>query len=239
MPMIALPSRSFTDAISPTSTPAMLTVWPWPGVTACAVDISASISKKSWPISGTQAGSAQPLLAEDHGRHRGGHDQQAEDGQEVRQVLADRRLHFGLLRQRAALGAERVELAAHGLELGLLAQLVALGRALLARPASPPAGADFAAAGPLTFGSFCCVAGLARACTAAACPDTPGGCRAGPRCCCRTARRGWRSTGRATPTASRRRSGSARTCRCRRSSGPRRRCPRARRRTPCSSPRRS
>ena len=45
MPMIALPSRSLTDAISPTSTPATFTVWPWPGVTACAVVSSASSSK--------------------------------------------------------------------------------------------------------------------------------------------------------------------------------------------------
>jgi hypothetical protein len=41
-PTIALPSCSLTLEISPTSTPAMSTVWPWPGVTACAVDISAS-----------------------------------------------------------------------------------------------------------------------------------------------------------------------------------------------------
>ena len=62
MPMIALPSRSLTEAISPTSTPATLTVWPWPGVTACAVDSSASSTKKSWPRSGTQAGSASRCL---------------------------------------------------------------------------------------------------------------------------------------------------------------------------------
>ena len=63
MPMIALPSRSLTEAISPTSTPAMFTVWPWPGVTACAVVISASSSKKSWPRIGTPAGSASRCLS--------------------------------------------------------------------------------------------------------------------------------------------------------------------------------
>jgi hypothetical protein len=42
--MIALPFSSLTLLISPTSTPATLTVWPWPGVTDCAVDISAEIS---------------------------------------------------------------------------------------------------------------------------------------------------------------------------------------------------
>ena len=62
MPMIALPSRSLTEAISPTSTPAMFTVWPWPGVTACAVDISASSSKNSLPAIGTQPGSASRCL---------------------------------------------------------------------------------------------------------------------------------------------------------------------------------
>ena len=44
MPMIARPSSSSTLLISPTSTPATLTVCPWPGVTDWAVCISASIS---------------------------------------------------------------------------------------------------------------------------------------------------------------------------------------------------
>ena len=37
----ALPSRSETSPMSPTRTPATRTVWPWPGVTACAVESSA------------------------------------------------------------------------------------------------------------------------------------------------------------------------------------------------------
>ena len=94
MPMIALPSRSLTEAISPTSTPAMLTVWPWPGVTACAVDISASISKKSLPTTGTQAGSARRCLLRITLPTSAATSDQADDGQEVRQVLADRRSHL-------------------------------------------------------------------------------------------------------------------------------------------------
>ena len=42
MPTIALPFSSFTLEIWPTSTPAMFTVCPCPGVTACAVVNSAS-----------------------------------------------------------------------------------------------------------------------------------------------------------------------------------------------------
>ena len=37
----ARPSFSVTLEISPTGTPATLTVWPWPGVTDCAVAKSA------------------------------------------------------------------------------------------------------------------------------------------------------------------------------------------------------
>ena len=58
----ALPSLSSTFEISPTWTPAMLTVWPWPGVTAWAVESSALTTKKSLPISGTQAGSVSRCL---------------------------------------------------------------------------------------------------------------------------------------------------------------------------------
>ena len=65
-----LPSSSSTLEISPTSTPATLTVCPWPGVTACAVDSSASISKKSLPSTGTHAGQREPLVGEDHARPR-------------------------------------------------------------------------------------------------------------------------------------------------------------------------
>ena len=53
---IARPSSSSTFLISPTGTPAMSTVWPWPGVTDCAVANSPFSSKKSVPSTGTQPG---------------------------------------------------------------------------------------------------------------------------------------------------------------------------------------
>ena len=37
----AWPSTSSTSEMSPALTPEMFTVWPWPGVTACAVESSA------------------------------------------------------------------------------------------------------------------------------------------------------------------------------------------------------
>ena len=40
----------------------MLTVWPWPGVTAWAVENSALNSKKSLPMTGTQPGSVSRWL---------------------------------------------------------------------------------------------------------------------------------------------------------------------------------
>ena len=43
----------------------MLTVWPWPGVTAWAVESSALTTKKSLPTTGTQAGQRQALVGED------------------------------------------------------------------------------------------------------------------------------------------------------------------------------
>ena len=52
----ARPSLRSTFLISPTGTPAMSTVWPWPGVTDWAVANSAFSSKKSVPSTGTQAG---------------------------------------------------------------------------------------------------------------------------------------------------------------------------------------
>ena len=42
--------------MSPTLTPAIVTVCPWPGTTAWAVESSAWSSKKSLPIPGTQPG---------------------------------------------------------------------------------------------------------------------------------------------------------------------------------------
>ena len=41
----------------------MFTVWPWPGVTAWAVLISALTTKKSLPTTGTQAGSLRRWLS--------------------------------------------------------------------------------------------------------------------------------------------------------------------------------
>ena len=52
----ARPSTSSTRLISPTGTPAISAVWPWPGWTACAVLNSAFSSKKSVPSTGTHAG---------------------------------------------------------------------------------------------------------------------------------------------------------------------------------------
>ena len=52
----ALPSTSSTSEMSPALTPAMFTVWPWPGVTACAVESSALTSNRSSPRIGTQDG---------------------------------------------------------------------------------------------------------------------------------------------------------------------------------------
>ena len=65
MPMIARPFSSLTLEISPTSTPAMFTVWPWPGVTAWAVASSASTSTKSLPRTGTPRRQREPLVGED------------------------------------------------------------------------------------------------------------------------------------------------------------------------------
>jgi hypothetical protein len=58
----ALPSRSSTFEISPIATPATFTVWPCPGVTACAVAIWALTTKKSLPMTGTQPGSTSRSL---------------------------------------------------------------------------------------------------------------------------------------------------------------------------------
>ena len=155
MPMIALPSRSFTDAISPTSTPAMLTVWPWPGVTACAVDISASISKKSLPTSGTQAGSASrclPRITVDTAAATISRPRMArKSGRCLRiAVFTSASPAAG-----AALGAERVELLAHGLRGRPRARSLSRSDVTCAVLAADARGADFAAAGPLTSGSFC------------------------------------------------------------------------------------
>ena len=52
----AWPSSSSTSEMSPALTPEMFTVWPCPGVTACAVASSALSSKRSSPRNGIQDG---------------------------------------------------------------------------------------------------------------------------------------------------------------------------------------
>ena len=59
--MIARPSTSSVLAMSPMRTPATRTVWPWPGMTACAVANSAfSVNGLS-----LEQREAQPLVVED------------------------------------------------------------------------------------------------------------------------------------------------------------------------------
>ena len=52
----ARPFSRSTLEMSPTLTPEMFTVCPWPGVTACAVESSALSSNRSSPRNGTQDG---------------------------------------------------------------------------------------------------------------------------------------------------------------------------------------
>ena len=52
----ARPFSRSTLPISPTLTPAIATSWPWPGISAWAVEISILRSTKSDPSTGTQAG---------------------------------------------------------------------------------------------------------------------------------------------------------------------------------------
>ncbi len=57
MPTSAWPSSRSTEVTLPTWIPAMSTAWPWPGVTACAVENSAEICSNSSPTKGSQDGS--------------------------------------------------------------------------------------------------------------------------------------------------------------------------------------
>ncbi len=52
----AWPFTRSTSEMSPALTPEMFTVWPWPGVTACAVESSALSSKRSSPRNGIHDG---------------------------------------------------------------------------------------------------------------------------------------------------------------------------------------
>ena len=75
--------------MSPTRTPDTRTVWPWPGVTACAVANSALI-RNGAPSHGNRRrwwASTYPPTAGRDGRQR-------DDRREVAQVLADRAPHF-------------------------------------------------------------------------------------------------------------------------------------------------
>ena len=158
-------------------------------------------------------------MVEDHAADDQRHDQQHDDRDEVREVLADRERHF----------------APSLLEPNGRSFLRSSGSAFLAAASRPRRSAASCAGRAVEVRPRLLVTGGARLVRRAACPGRPAGCRAARRRCCRTAGRCWRWRSRARPTASRRRSGSARTCRCRRSSGPRRRARRACRRTPCSS----
>ena len=137
-PITALPCSSFTLEISPTSTPAMLTVWPWPGVTACAVASSASTLTKSRPSTGTPAGSDSRWLSRITTATTSEIEEQDDDRHEVAQVLAD--------------GGH---LSPSFLEPNGRSLARSTGRALLAASAAWPVGSDLAAAGPLRFGGVC------------------------------------------------------------------------------------
>ena len=72
----------------------MFTVWPWPGVTAWAVVISALTTKKSLPITGTHPGSLSRWWSRMYDRDEARDQDQPDDRDEVQPVLADGRLHF-------------------------------------------------------------------------------------------------------------------------------------------------
>ena len=79
--------------MSPALTPAMFTVWPCPGVTACAVESSALISKRVVAEDRDPRRIRLLLLGQDQAGDGDPHDQQRPDGDEVAQVLADRAPH--------------------------------------------------------------------------------------------------------------------------------------------------
>ena len=57
IPTTAWPSSRSTEVTLPIWMPAMSTDWPWPGVTACAVENSAVMWSNSSPTTGSQDGS--------------------------------------------------------------------------------------------------------------------------------------------------------------------------------------
>ena len=85
----ALPSSYSTLEMSPTRTPATRTVWPWPGVTAWAVSISAFSWKGFSSRSGTRRRSFWTMIQV---ATRPTSDQ-PEDREEVAQVVSDRLAH--------------------------------------------------------------------------------------------------------------------------------------------------
>ncbi len=90
----ALPSSSSTAEIAPTLIPAMLTLWPCPGVTACAEVSSALSSNWSSPRPGKPLGEVGALLDQDH--QHGAASASASSAMiatKSRSVLADRATH--------------------------------------------------------------------------------------------------------------------------------------------------
>ena len=85
----AWPSFRPTLLMSPTRTPETRTVWPWPGVTACAV-VNAAWSWKVLPSHGKR----MRCVVQDVAAHERGDDDEPDDGPEVPGVLGDRALHF-------------------------------------------------------------------------------------------------------------------------------------------------
>ena len=137
-PITALPLSSFTLEISPTSTPAMLTVWPWPGVTACAVASSASTLTKSRPSTGTPAGSDSRWLSRITTATTSEIRSRTMIATKSRQVLAD--------------GGH---LSPSFLEPNGRSLARSSDSALLEASAAWPVGSDLAAAGPFRFGGVC------------------------------------------------------------------------------------
>ena len=79
----------------------MSTLWPWPGVTAWAVENSALSVKKSLPTTGTHVGQVEALVGQDVAADDRRDEDQHDDRGEVAQVLADRHPHgAGLLARR-------------------------------------------------------------------------------------------------------------------------------------------
>ncbi len=122
----------------------MLTVWPWPGSDGLrglelGLDLAQVGAEHREAVRQRQA-----LVVEDDHDHDQRHEDQAEDGGEVAQVLADRDAHRFFFFAADAVPNGRSLARSSGSEL----------RAASAA-AAWPVGSDFAAAGPLSSGSRC------------------------------------------------------------------------------------